>query len=638
MSAEKNFIMPSEQDATTRMPGAGVGAGIGLAVLSRDELLLNALDEAVTSDHAIEYCGNEVDLASHVLAGRAGVALLDVEAVNGNVSDIARQLRDQFPDLVLIAAGQHEHQGLLAPLLTAGTVYRFLHKPVSTPRVRQFVEAALRRHDEEHAQVVAANTPPVVPPVVTRRAAARTSNVSMPVWLGGLSVLVAAVALASWWARKPAVPATVIAPPPSSAAPAVVAPSPNHANLAAQHDQAETLLTQAEVANKAGKSADALRAIESARQLEPNNARAAYLATQVGNAAEREALGKARTALANREFQRALAALDVAAAGNDSAVIAEMRRTILTQQQQDERIRAALKLFEERMRSGALLEPRNGNARDQLESARSIAPRDPDVVRATQIFVARLLSEARTGAVRGDAAATEKLLREAQIAGANSSETDPIRALLAKTQSDAKSGETTRLAALVSQRIAQGKLADAGNDNAKALLAQLRDADSGGARFEASRRDYAAALIEQGRAAIQRTDLTTAQRLLREAETSGADAASLASANSELTQGREKLRRATEVVGGNSLKRVRFGEPDYPAAARAGNVSGWVDLEFTVKTDGTTTAIAITNSQPAGVFDQSAANAAAKWKFVPVQRDGVAVEQRAKLRLRFAVE
>ena len=637
MSAEKNFIMPSEQDATTRMPGAGVGAGIGLAVLSRDELLLNALDEAVTSDHAIEYCGNEVDLASHVLAGRAGVALLDVEAVNGNVSDIARQLRDQFPDLVLIAAGQHEHQGLLAPLLTAGTVYRFLHKPVSTPRVRQFVEAALRRHDEEHAQVVAATTPPpAVPPLARRRAAARTSNVSMPVWLGGLSVLVAMLALAAWWARKPA-PAGVVTQPPSSSTPIAVAPT-NNTNLAAQHAQAETLLTQAEVANKAGKSADALRAIESARQLEPDNARAAYLATQVGNAAEREALGKARAALANREFQRALAALDAAAAGNDSAVIAEMRRTILTQQQQDERVRAALKLFEERMRNGALLEPRNGNARDQLESARSIAPRDPDVVRATQIFVARLLSEARTSAVRGDAAATEKLLREAQIAGANSSDTDPIRAQLAKTQSDAKSGETTRLAALVSQRIAQGKLADAGNDNAKALLAQLRDADSGGARFEASRRDYAAALIEQGRAAIQRTDLTTAQRLLREAETSGADAASLASANSELTQGREKLRRATEVVGGNSLKRVRFGEPDYPAAARAGNVSGWVDLEFTVKTDGTTTAIAITNSQPAGVFDQSAANAAAKWKFVPVQRDGVAVEQRAKLRLRFAVE
>ena len=41
-------VPPDDLTASTRMPGAGVGAGVGLAVLSPDEGLLDTLEEVVT--------------------------------------------------------------------------------------------------------------------------------------------------------------------------------------------------------------------------------------------------------------------------------------------------------------------------------------------------------------------------------------------------------------------------------------------------------------------------------------------------------------------------------------------------------------------------------------------------------------
>ena len=67
-------------------------------------------------------------------------------------------------------------------------------------------------------------------------------------------------------------------------------------------------------------------------------------------------------------------------------------------------------------------------------------------------------------------------------------------------------------------------------------------------------------------------------------------------------------------------------------------MAGWVDLEFTVKANGIVADINVINAQPQSVFEVSAVEALSKWRFQPVQRDGVAVEQRARLRMRFTIE
>ena len=67
-------------------------------------------------------------------------------------------------------------------------------------------------------------------------------------------------------------------------------------------------------------------------------------------------------------------------------------------------------------------------------------------------------------------------------------------------------------------------------------------------------------------------------------------------------------------------------------------MSGWVELEFTVLTDGSTGDIVVTNSSPRKTFDSAATAAVSEWRYKPVMRDGKPVEQRAAVRIRFSDE
>ena len=64
-------------------------------------------------------------------------------------------------------------------------------------------------------------------------------------------------------------------------------------------------------------------------------------------------------------------------------------------------------------------------------------------------------------------------------------------------------------------------------------------------------------------------------------------------------------------------------------------ISGWVELQFTVATDGTVHDVVVVDSQPRVTFDKSAIAALRRWRYAPVMRDGVAVPQRAHIRMRF---
>jgi TonB family protein len=48
--------------------------------------------------------------------------------------------------------------------------------------------------------------------------------------------------------------------------------------------------------------------------------------------------------------------------------------------------------------------------------------------------------------------------------------------------------------------------------------------------------------------------------------------------------------------------------------------------------------ITVASAEPAGVFEQAAMNSVRKWRYQPVLREGRPVEQRAKVRIRFAME
>jgi protein TonB len=72
--------------------------------------------------------------------------------------------------------------------------------------------------------------------------------------------------------------------------------------------------------------------------------------------------------------------------------------------------------------------------------------------------------------------------------------------------------------------------------------------------------------------------------------------------------------------------------------ARATDTSGWVDLAFDVEADGSVAHVAVLGSDPKDIFDEAAVAAVRRWRYRPVQRDGLPVEQRAQLRIRFTLQ
>jgi protein TonB len=89
------------------------------------------------------------------------------------------------------------------------------------------------------------------------------------------------------------------------------------------------------------------------------------------------------------------------------------------------------------------------------------------------------------------------------------------------------------------------------------------------------------------------------------------------------------------VVSANKLTLLRQAEARYPQQAFDTLTSGWVEMEFTVARDGDVKDILVTASEPGRTFDSAAMAALRRYRYAPVVRNGVAVEQRARIRMRF---
>jgi protein TonB len=92
------------------------------------------------------------------------------------------------------------------------------------------------------------------------------------------------------------------------------------------------------------------------------------------------------------------------------------------------------------------------------------------------------------------------------------------------------------------------------------------------------------------------------------------------------------------VVRSGKLKVLRKVDPEYPADAQQGQVTGYVELEYTVAKDGSVKDAVVTSSQPRRVFDSAALTALRRYRYQPVLKDGQPVEQRARMRMGFTLQ
>ena len=157
--------------AAFRSGFASASPPAGLLALTQDAVLVDALRSAIDAQHHFAVVASDAALIDQLLASHARAALIDSAACRQPVAQLTERLMAQFPDLVLVVAGVAADQVALAPQITDGRVYRFLHKPVSAQRLKLFVESALRHIDSVPHAPPAPPARPHPPRVPTGRAA-----------------------------------------------------------------------------------------------------------------------------------------------------------------------------------------------------------------------------------------------------------------------------------------------------------------------------------------------------------------------------------------------------------------------------------------------------------------------------------
>ena len=715
-------------------------APVAIAAITQDRALIGLLRSTVDPSNDLILVTSEAELTPHLSSRRVSAALLDSMFIEGDLAAMAERLRATWPDLVLVVVGTAEEQSKVAAQITSGVVYRFLHRPVSAPRVRLFVDAALRRHEVENVERTLEQVRPDFTRMEAQNKAARqkaasegrsgTPGVARAVLPGVLGAAVVVGAGIFWFAKSASDQSLSAAPnvaqvaspaatpaadqaarsesvdePDVASAPAAAEPAPLPAEAARVAESAPAtappkpaaelpdepaqdrlrpaasstvvqvpdestlqtpppapaltheqrlrdMLTQAEAALQRGELAsppgrNAVALFTGALELDSTNTLAkaglVRVADRLLSAAER-ALTAGNVEDARNMVEVAETLTPATARGAFLMMQIEMERERATlsrsresvAQDKQEKSATYLRLANARLGSGALIEPAGDNARFYLEAARQQSQENPALVDTSRALQRQLLDRAGSAAAAGNAAETERWLANADGAGAARSDMTTIRRALQDTLISARAARMDSLTRSFNAALSAKRLLAPANDSAKSHLLALINSDTSSAAAISARQSLGAAYLSEARTALARNELSSADSWLDEAHVIGFNTEEVASLEKQVAEARDAVAQRSPLVGASSLQRLEYVAPKFPAATRNRGMSGWVELEFTVRADGSTGDIVVTNSSPRRTFDNAASLAVAQWRYKPMTRDGKPIEQRAAVRIRFS--
>jgi TonB family protein len=509
-----------------------------IVALSEDPVLLEAITNAALDWGSVIASPSPDRLVDQLVASGAELALIDSAVSPAALADFLDSLHRQFPRLQILVAGPGTVQHQIATQISDGTVFRFAHKPASAQRLKLFVDAALRQQQARIAEEILAT--PVSPGAAAPSAASlrvggpQDSN-GRPRLIGtsivAALVVVLSAALIWYFSRSASITTakTSVGSVPSS------------------------------IAEKAAHRAPAPPVGA------PNTGSpASPLAAQ--RAAEQEAIDRAAAERSEHSERDRIAAVNEARAS--AAAAEQVQRAAELRSNQ---IRQYVRLAQQRIASGALLEPADDSARTYVSAALDAAPDQQDV-RAVSIA----LGDALTGSFRqalnaGDRVAAARWLqacRDYQISDATLTQM------------------SVQLGAFESAQLAE----------------------------------------------------VTASRVLSAIPN---EAFSEATASAAMPSQPVPASPATAAVAGiiqeSNLHRLHFVSPSYPSEALRRGETGTVEMDFTVTPEGKVKDIKVTRSEPAGVFDGASVSALSRSRYEPVEQNGVPIEQRSHIRMRFAL-
>ena len=348
------------------------------------------------------------------------------------------------------------------------------------------------------------------------------------------------------------------------------------------------------------RTADAAQTLRLVRLADPNNARLPFLEAQVAQLELRASLDQARASIRERRFEDAAAALSRAenAAGGETPEIALLIEEMASARS-EQRIDEVLTLASQRVEQNALTSPANDSARYYYELALSNDPQNTVARQGLTIVASKLVLRAREAIDTGQLNDAERYLRDATAL-------DPQGADLAASKQALNSARAEQKAAALAdaERLAElereAALAQAGPD--------VGDGQGAG--------DSLAADAAGQPANRSGSPASTGQESTDTGSASG----------------------SSGYVPISSLKRTNYVAPRYPRSAQRRNITGWVDVTFTVNRGGNVVDVGILDSNPGDVFTEAAREAVSEWRFEPSLENGVPVEKLVAVRLMFSLE
>jgi TonB family protein len=556
---------------------------VELVVLTTDELFLQTLRDAAGGAKRLWHVLSPDKVSDLLVAGEVGIVVLDVQALHEAARVFVEQIKRQFPDLVVVAAGLRDDEVALTGLISSGLVYRFIHKPMSPARAKLFADAAIKKYEDQRRR--AAETPRL------NRAAP-----SSHIWLiGGAVAALALIAVIAFVARRsggeeepaPATRAEVGRPIAAESAPAA---------------RAAAALAANKLTEPAGDNALELYLGLQARNPADPNARAGLAEVH------ERLLARAENALLEERLDEAAAAIETARkSGVESGRIAFLTAQLAKSREQ---IKAALAQVQVQQQPRARAEPKT--------------PQDPS---PSPSPAAQRMPETHSPEPDRDSA---------RLNAQEPPRTEPQNA----TAPEAKSAEPDAWGQLLknaNERLLQDRLIEPANDSAKHFYLTLKQMDAGNPALGSVLQDLGTRLAAKARRALILGQYDAAKSWLDEAGAIGFSSAEVGSAQRDLDAVLAKQNFMTNLVPAGQLTLLKAVQPVYPFKAEGKKLEGWVDVEFTVTEAGKVQDVAVHAASIPGVFDDAAVKAVAQWRYQPVVRNAKPVPVRTQLRVRFTL-
>lgn len=629
------------------------GATPPLLVLSRDAAMIDVVRKAVPRGTPVTHAPDLDAIADKLPMLKPGVLVADT-SITSDIAAMVEQLTQHFPELVVVVAGKREDSASLMQLTAAGRIFRFLLMPLSHGQARLALEAAVTQSVDLKAagnRLSSGNT-------------GDGDNRNYVVTYGALAAGLLVVIGGIWFGVKhftaaPEAPSTQQSATATGPGGLPEKPDPVRAELAL----AKEAFAQGKLLEPVGENA--LDLYRSALALDPKS--------EVAQAGIRSVVDKilerAEAALTAERLEEAIRSMESARDIDathprlsflDTQIARERERLKLSQAQEvGAKVRTLVAQANDRLQSGRLLTPASGNARDALVEARKLDPTDPNVGQGIRDLSNALVEEARKSLAAGKLDEAQAYVNGARglgsagatLAGVERTLAEAVKlAAPALAVANAATGTARRpaagnsvadtLIADVRQRLTDGKLIDPAGDSAKDKLATLRTEAPTRAEVEELSRGLSTRLMDSSKQAMAAKAFDRSTQLLAAAREVGAryNEAAIAQAERELSAAREQYAAQNSIVSASSLKRTKTVSPVYPESARKRGVEGWVELAFTVLPNGSVDAVEVRNASPEGVFEEAATRAIRQWRFEPIVRGGEKVSQRAQVRLRFATQ